>query len=345
MCITVPNRAVLEVNEFAMHTQVPNSNTPSEVSQKERKSSRHNVTVVCTHCKRVCARPSDLSIRISKEKEDDWIAVEDISQTTHALSHGLCITCFNNINAKFSTPINPSPSSSPASSPASAFPDLYSPSSSPSTPAPSFSSSSAPKRSFFPKSRSSPQITRHVSPPPPSVSTSSPIPPPTRILVVDDNRLQRHVHKRMVEQCGYKCDVAHSGARAMEMLQKNRYDVVLLDLVMSPMDGWDTARSIRSAFSFSPLPSSSLSHSFTSLPTLHTPRRASLSSSCTLPYNLTTHTPNTPRIIAVTGLHVDEKLNTKCKEAGMDDVVQKPLSQITLDKILTKCTKSEKIDR
>ena len=59
------------------------------------------------------------------------------------------------------------------------------------------------------------------------------------ILVVDDDRVNRTMLTRLLEQDGYRVDTAPDGRRALEMLNADRFDVVLLDVVMPEMDGYE----------------------------------------------------------------------------------------------------------
>jgi CheY-like chemotaxis protein len=68
------------------------------------------------------------------------------------------------------------------------------------------------------------------------------------ILVVDDNRVNRMLLRRALEEQGHLVAVAENGRRALELLQERRTplcDVVLLDLVMPEMDGYDTLACIK----------------------------------------------------------------------------------------------------
>jgi len=60
-----------------------------------------------------------------------------------------------------------------------------------------------------------------------------------RVLVVDDNNLNRMKMRRAVENLGHAADVAEDGARAIEMLRSQPYDAVLLDIVMPEVDGFE----------------------------------------------------------------------------------------------------------
>jgi len=66
-----------------------------------------------------------------------------------------------------------------------------------------------------------------------------------RVLVVDDNSVNRRILARQLELAGASTDVAAGGAEALEMLRARRYDLVLADLQMPDMDGFEMARRIR----------------------------------------------------------------------------------------------------
>jgi len=67
---------------------------------------------------------------------------------------------------------------------------------------------------------------------------------PLRILVVEDNPVNQRVVIRMLRQMGYGADLANNGVEALEWLDKKFYDVVLCDLQMPEMDGFETTRHI-----------------------------------------------------------------------------------------------------
>lgn len=60
-----------------------------------------------------------------------------------------------------------------------------------------------------------------------------------RILVVDDNRVNRLLLARTLEQQGHHVDYAENGRRAMTMLHDQAFDLVLLDVLMPEMDGYE----------------------------------------------------------------------------------------------------------
>lgn len=65
------------------------------------------------------------------------------------------------------------------------------------------------------------------------------------ILVVDDNPSIVDIFVNMLEQGGYNVLSATSGEGAMEVLKKSRPDMILLDVLMEPMDGWETLERIK----------------------------------------------------------------------------------------------------
>ena len=65
------------------------------------------------------------------------------------------------------------------------------------------------------------------------------------ILIVDDNRMNRLLLSRGVEQMGHKVSFAEHGKQAFEMIQANPYELILLDVEMPEMDGFQFAESLR----------------------------------------------------------------------------------------------------
>ncbi|MCB9694930.1 MAG: response regulator [Alphaproteobacteria bacterium] len=75
-----------------------------------------------------------------------------------------------------------------------------------------------------------------------------------RLLVVDDNDLNRDMLSRRLKRRGYSVGAAESGERAVEMLQSERFDLVLLDWMMPGMSGIDVLQKIRERWSPVELP-------------------------------------------------------------------------------------------
>lgn len=64
-------------------------------------------------------------------------------------------------------------------------------------------------------------------------------------LVIDDNDLVRSLIHDMVTSFGYEADAAASGAEGLALFDRNRYDVVLTDLLMPGMSGWEVLAALR----------------------------------------------------------------------------------------------------
>jgi signal transduction histidine kinase/HPt (histidine-containing phosphotransfer) domain-containing protein len=68
----------------------------------------------------------------------------------------------------------------------------------------------------------------------------------SRVLVVEDNKMNQRVAVRMLEKLGFSYDIAANGVEALEAVQKSSaYSVILMDCSMPEMDGFEATRRIR----------------------------------------------------------------------------------------------------
>jgi DNA-binding NtrC family response regulator len=66
-----------------------------------------------------------------------------------------------------------------------------------------------------------------------------------KVLVVDDELFVRELLDEYFTKLKFEVDVAESGEAALEMVEENRYNVALIDLKMTGLDGLQTLRQIR----------------------------------------------------------------------------------------------------
>jgi two-component system sensor histidine kinase RpfC len=70
---------------------------------------------------------------------------------------------------------------------------------------------------------------------------------PLMVLVADDSKLNRHVMRAMLDDMGVASEFAASGAVALEKLQSGSYDLLLLDIQMPGMSGFDVIEAYQAA--------------------------------------------------------------------------------------------------
>jgi signal transduction histidine kinase len=121
---------------------------------------------------------------------------------------------------------------------------------------------------------------------------------PLRILLADDNAINQQVGIALLAQLGYTADVVANGAEVLQAFEAGVYDVVLLDVQMPVMDGYEASRRIRAAWTGK--------------------ERAR------------------PRVIAMTA-NARLQDEERCYEAGMDDFLAKPLDIEILRAKLESC--------
>ncbi len=131
----------------------------------------------------------------------------------------------------------------------------------------------------------------------------SPSASPSRILLAEDNIVNQRLATRVLEKAGHFVVIANNGREALTALQKQMFDVVLMDVQMPDMDGFEATKAIRK---------SELGQG------MHVP------------------------IIAMTA-HAMTGDRERCLAAGMDDYLSKPIRSADLLNIIEKHRVSEPV--
>ena len=123
-----------------------------------------------------------------------------------------------------------------------------------------------------------------------------------RILVAEDNVINQKVAIKLLEKLGYHADPVGNGREAVEALKMIPYDMVLMDVQMPEMDGFEATKLIRD-------------------------KKSSVLNS-TVP------------IVAMTA-HAMKGDREKCLDAGMDDYIPKPVQPNAIEAMIQKWTDSD----
>jgi CheY-like chemotaxis protein len=67
----------------------------------------------------------------------------------------------------------------------------------------------------------------------------------TRILIVEDNELNRDMLRRRLERNGYEVECAVDGPQGIEMAISGQPDIILMDVALGDMDGWEATLALR----------------------------------------------------------------------------------------------------
>lgn len=65
------------------------------------------------------------------------------------------------------------------------------------------------------------------------------------VLIVEDNMMNRELVIKLLERKGYQTSIAENGEIALDIYEKEDFDIILMDLQMPEMDGYETTRQIR----------------------------------------------------------------------------------------------------
>lgn len=75
-----------------------------------------------------------------------------------------------------------------------------------------------------------------------------------RVLIVEDNAINQQVMSKILTRVGVLASVAGSGKNALELLERKAFDIILMDIQMPEMDGFETVRRIRQMLPAGPPP-------------------------------------------------------------------------------------------
>jgi CheY-like chemotaxis protein/HPt (histidine-containing phosphotransfer) domain-containing protein len=67
---------------------------------------------------------------------------------------------------------------------------------------------------------------------------------PLRLLLADDNPINQKVGLSVLQKLGYRADMANNGLEVLTALERKAYDIILMDVQMPEMDGFEATRAI-----------------------------------------------------------------------------------------------------
>ncbi len=68
-----------------------------------------------------------------------------------------------------------------------------------------------------------------------------------RILLVEDNEMNRDMLSRRLQRKGFEVSMAVDGRQGVEMARSGGYDLILMDMSLPEIDGWEATRQLRAA--------------------------------------------------------------------------------------------------
>jgi two-component system, cell cycle response regulator DivK len=75
-----------------------------------------------------------------------------------------------------------------------------------------------------------------------------------RILLVEDNEMNRDMLSRRLERRGFTIEIAVDGRQGIEMATTGAFDLVLMDMSLPEIDGWEATRQLRATPATKSLP-------------------------------------------------------------------------------------------
>jgi len=75
-----------------------------------------------------------------------------------------------------------------------------------------------------------------------------------RILLVEDNEMNRDMLSRRLQRKGYEVALALDGAQGVEMARSQTPDLILMDMSLPVLDGWEATRQLKGDEQTRPIP-------------------------------------------------------------------------------------------
>lgn len=69
----------------------------------------------------------------------------------------------------------------------------------------------------------------------------------TKILLVEDNEMNRDMLSRRLQRKGYEVTMAVDGRQGIDMARAGGFDLILMDMSLPEVDGWEATRQLRAA--------------------------------------------------------------------------------------------------
>ncbi len=70
---------------------------------------------------------------------------------------------------------------------------------------------------------------------------------PIRILVVEDDDIGQFLIKKMIDDLGYESSIVSNGMEALSILENEKFDIIIMDIEMPILNGFETTKRIRSS--------------------------------------------------------------------------------------------------
>ncbi len=141
------------------------------------------------------------------------------------------------------------------------------------------------------------------------------------ILVAEDNEINQKLIQRILQTAGYSVDMVDNGRQAVEFSSRIQYDLILMDIQMPLMDGYEATKAIRNAECG-----------------MRNEMNSELKSAIPDPKSQIKPVP----IVALTGNDIEGEIE-KCRSLGINDCIGKPLSRDQLLSLIKKWTATEPV--